>query len=205
MDEFLIALQRLAEEDLVDFCRKKVLHGIPHVFKDREEDLYEFRKMIANNFNVNFFDVYITGSAKLGFNPHKKTVFSLDSDIDVAIVSEQLFSEMMNHVCSYQFELRKGRHTVSEVELKQYHSFLEYSAIGWIRPDKLPTSFMMRAIRNEWFDYFTSLSHGKSGVGNYKVSGGVFQTYSHLELYLVDGYKTLKNKLKVEQDHVPSN
>lgn len=32
-------------------------------------------------------------------------------------------------------------------EQEQYHSFLEYMAKGWMRPDKLPTKFQLEAIK----------------------------------------------------------
>lgn len=39
-------------------------------------------------------------------------------------------------------------------EQEQYHSFLEYMAKGWMRPDKLPTKFQLEAIKKDWFDFF---------------------------------------------------
>ena len=89
---------------------------------------------------------------------------------------------------------RKARATVQEEELKTYHEFLEYTAMGWIRPDKLPISFQMKAIKKDWFDFFESISNGKSPVGNYKVSAGVFKSYGHLEDYIVSGLKDIRNR-----------
>jgi len=206
MNEFLSGLRNSeSEEALIDFCRKQVLHGCPFVFKANEEALYDFRKMIAAHFQVNFLEIYITGSAKLGFSPHKGTIFSLESDVDVAIVSEKLFTEIMDQIHTYQLELRKGRKSISEAELKQYHTFLEYTALGWIRPDKLPTSFKIITLKDNWFNFFRSISNGKSSVGNYEVKAGVFKTYSHLERYLIEGYKQLQNQLKVKETHDKPN
>lgn len=183
------------EDELNDFCRKLVLHGIPYVFNAREHDYYEFRKKIANNFDVSFHEVYITGSAKLGFSPFKGKEFDLDSDIDVAIISSRLFEEIMWSINKYQLDYRASRRTPDIYEIKKYHDFLEYTALGWIRPDKLPVSFQMKELKNRWFDFFNSLSFGKSEVGNYKVSAGVFKTYQHYESYIVNGFDGLRNKL----------
>lgn len=194
--EFNNALLELnGDEELNDFCRKLVLHGIPCIFNGREHDYYEFRKKIANNFEVSFHEVYITGSAKLGFSPFKEKGFDLDSDIDVAIISSDLFEEIMWKINKYQMDYRASRRTPDAYEIRQYHEFLEYIALGWIRPDKLPISFQMKELKNRWFDFFNSLSFGKSEVGNYKVSAGVFKSYKHYESYVVSGFDSHRNKL----------
>ena len=185
--------------DLLDFLRRKVLHGTPYVFKDREDEFYNFRKKIAEEFGVYFQEIYITGSAKLGFSYLNETEFSLDSDVDVAIISAKLFDKYMCNIAKFQMRLRQSRTSISVYEERDYHKFLEYVAIGWIRPDKLPVSFFMKEIKDDWFDYFRSISNGKSDVGNYKVNAGVFRSYKHLEDYISEGLKKMiymKNKVK---------
>lgn len=192
LDEFSAELKsKIDEEGILDFCRKHVLHGTPYVFNTRDEEFYDFRKRIANKFDIPFHEVFITGSAKLGFSPFKKKSFDYDSDIDVAIVSPRLFEKLMTNVAEYQMMIRKNRAVVSIGELEMYHSFLEYVALGWIRPDKLPVSFQMRAIKDDWFEFFRGISDGKSEVGNYRVNAGVFKSYKHLENYTFSGIKDL--------------
>lgn len=186
-----------SDAKLLDFCRKYTLHGTPVVFAGSEDQYYDFRKRIAESFNINFHEVFITGSAKLGFSPHKEKAFSLESDVDVAIVSARLFEEIMSNIYDYQIQLRSDRKAVSERELGEYHRFLEYAAMGWMRPDLLPTSFQIEELKKNWFSFFQSISYGKSEVGNYKVNAGVFKTYWHFEQYTLLGVKRLYNKLKV--------
>lgn len=205
LDDFLSSLQEIKDDELTDLCRKKILHGIPYIFKDREDAYYEFRKRISQEFDVDFHEVFITGSAKLGFSPHKRKKFDYDSDIDVAIVSPKLYEKILNVICGYQMELRRSRRTITADELKMYHSFLEYTAMGWIRPDKLPLSFKVNELRNEWFEFFKSISYGKSEVGNYKVAAGLFKTYQHFEQYTVSGFRDLKSSLEIEGSRVKSN
>lgn len=185
--------QQSTSELLLDFCRKNVLHGTPFVFSEREDDFYEFRKRISNKFKVPFHEVYITGSGKLGFSPFKRKEFDYDSDIDVAIISTVLFEEIMKSIGRYQMEFRKARRVVRQEELSMYHDFLEYVALGWIRPDKLPISFQMKTFKNEWFSFFDSISYGRSEVGNYKVNAGVFKSYEYLEKYIVSGLENIRN------------
>jgi hypothetical protein len=179
-----------AESDaaVLDLCRRYVLHGTPFVFADNEDGYYRFRKRIADKFEISFHEIYVIGSAKLGFRMSDGKPFDFDSDIDVAIVAGDLFDRIMRSISEYQMSLREARRSVTERELQMYHQFLEYTAIGWIRPDKLPLSFSVEHLKSDWFDFFRSISSGSSEVGNYAVNGGVFRTYAHLENYQ---YRTL--------------
>jgi len=198
MQLFLENLAAIGDDNsLLDFCRKRSLHGTPSIFTNREDVYYEFRKRIAHKFCINFHEVFITGSAKLGFSPYKAKVFDYDSDIDVAIVSAELYERIMSSIQDYQMELRENRKAVSYSELSRYHKFLEYGAIGWMRPDLLPSSFRVKELKTDWFDFFDSISHGKSEVGNYKVTAGAFKSYAHLERYTFSGLKSIKTKLQV--------
>ena len=193
------------DEEIIDFCRKYVLHGTPSIFRNREDEYYEFRKRISNQFNIAFYEIYITGSAKLGFSPFKQKNFDYDSDIDVAIVSPQLYEQMLEPIYEYQMELRKARKAITQRELNNYHSFLEYTALGWLRPDKLPLSFEIGELKQAWFDFFKSISYGESEVGNYKVSAGVFKSYSHFEKYTISTLKQIINSQKITPINANTN
>lgn len=199
LQTFLNSLRDLESDDkLIDYCRKYVLHGTPYIFVNREDEYYEFRKRIANKFKVAFNEVFITGSAKMGFSPFKEKEFDYDSDIDVAIVSNHLYEEILESIRRYQMELRQSRRSVTTRELNLYHEFLEYVAMGWIRPDKLPLSFQIKDFKDDWFDFFKSISYNKTEVGNYKVSAGVFKSYFYLEEYTISGLRDLKNSLTIK-------
>ncbi|GHB68932.1 hypothetical protein [Persicitalea jodogahamensis] len=200
MEDFFKSLtQTKDEEELIDFCRKNILHGTPKIFINKEGDYYDFRKRISNEYFIDFHEVYITGSAKLGFSPYKRKEFDLESDIDVTIVSVKLYERIMNFIQDYQLQLRESRKTVSEKEIKEYHKFLEYTAIGWMRPDLLPISFRGNEIKSSWFQFFQSISYGRSEVGNYKVTAGVFKSHKYLERYIVSGIKQLKKSIEIEK------
>ncbi len=206
MDEFLAHLAAIeGDDELVDFCRRRSLHGTPAVFAGNEDAYYSFRKRIAEKFAINFHEVFITGSAKLGFSPHKRKQFDLESDIDVALISSALYDRIMSSIQDYQMELRDNRKAVTYEEIKSYHRFLEYGAIGWMRPDLLPTSFRVEELKHDWFAFFDSISHGRSEVGNYKVTAGAFKSYSHLERYVLSGLRSLRTKIQVGAVNVTAN
>jgi hypothetical protein len=71
-----------------------LLEGTPFVFEGRPMKYVIFREQVADRFEIGSQDVCIVGSAKLGYSPsaHKfGTPFADTSDVDVVIISEQLF------------------------------------------------------------------------------------------------------------------
>lgn len=179
----------------IRFVQKFLFHGTPHVFNERENDYFEFRTEIANKFDVGFHEVFIVGSAKLGFSFHKKKDFDYDSDIDVVIVNEKLFEEFYSKISDYQYQLDKHHRTVNMKEKELYNEFLQYLVKGWMRPDKLPISFQVGELKRNWLDYFNSLSNGKSTVGNYKVRAGLFKNRTYLEKYYVSSVNNTRATL----------
>lgn len=192
-----LLLNTRSEEERLDFIRKHFFHGIPYVFRDKEDDYFEFRNRIARFFSISFQEVFIVGSAKLGFSYHKNTDFSYDSDIDVAIVNQSLFDYYYEHICDYQYKLDKAYQHVSLHERRTYNFFLRYMVKGWMRPDMLPLSFQVDTLKSQWFDFFNSISHKRSEVGNYKVTGGLYRNHSYLEKYHRVNIETYYNILKL--------
>lgn len=177
------------------FVRKYFFHGIPYVFKDDETRYFDFRNQVSGYFKINFHEVFIVGSAKFGFSYIKKTEFDYESDIDVVLVNEQLFDYYYERICDYQYELDRNKKTITLDEKKQYERFLSYLVKGWMRPDLLPISFQVDLLKKDWFNFFESISYGKSVVGNYKVAGGLYKNYTYLEKYYEKGIENYYSKL----------
>ncbi len=178
------------------FIKKYILHGIPFIFDNRENEYFEFRNRIAEKFNVGFHEVFIVGSAKLGFSFFKNTLFSIDSDIDVVIVNEIIFEKFFKIICNFQYKLKNTFTTFSLDQEKQYSHFLQYFIRGWMRPDLLPTFFQVKALKKDWFDFFNSISYDKSEVGNYKVNAGLYKNYHYLETYHLNCVDQYYKKIK---------
>lgn len=180
------------DEDYSQLVRKYLFHGIPFVFDSRESDYYDFRARIATRWDVRFHEVLILGSAKLGYSYYKKTLFSLDSDIDVAIVSLDLFELFEKEISNVQYQIDKGMITMTAYEEEQYFKFLKYLVKGWMRPDLLPRGMGGIINKDNWFEYFRSISYGKSQVGDYKISAGLFKNFDYMEKYYVESLKASK-------------
>lgn len=195
----LYLLQCENDDEILDFSRKFILHGIPYVFRDREEDYFEFRNRISKHFKIDYYQVNIVGSAKLGFSYRKGTEFSYDSDIDVAIVNEALFDKYLKYIRDFQYDLDRSTERMAQNEYKKYNNFLRYIVKGWMRPDLLPSHIGDNDIKTEWFEFFNCISYDKSEVGNYKVSAGLYKSYDYLEYYNIIGLKDYLDVLRMEE------
>jgi len=178
------------------FVHKHIFHGTPYVFRGRELDYFEFKSRIANKFQIGFHEIFIVGSGKLGFSYHKGTEFSYDSDIDVVMVNPRLFEKYAKQICDYQYQLDEAGQAPTAREMRMYHQFLQYFIKGWMRPDKLPTSFQVNLLKDDWFDFFRSISYEGSEVGNYKVSAGLYKNYWYLEKYHLRSITAHYNSLR---------
>lgn len=62
---------------------------------------------------------------------------------------------------------------------------------GWMRPDMLPSKISGKLSKQEWFDYFKSISYEHNLAGNYKVSAGLFKSFEYMECYYLNSLKKL--------------
>ena len=97
-----------------------------------------------------------------------------------------MFEEFVNAVSDIQYQMDRGQITMTQEEHKIYFRFLKYMVKGWMRPDLLPANMTGIINKDNWFDYFRSISHGKSQVGDYKISAGLFKNYDYMEKYYVE-------------------
>lgn len=171
---FLSEFKRLkSDEEKTCFVQKNFFHGCPFVCNQNEVEYFNFRKKIADHFNVHYAEVHIVGSAKFGFSPYKSTAFSIESDIDVVISNSVLFDHYSRCICKFHYRKVRQKLSFTQEEEKKYRKFCDYLLKGWMRPDLLPKNVRDFAyLRKVWFDFFKSISHNNCSLGNYKVSGG---------------------------------
>ena len=152
-----------------------------------EVDQLSLREKIANKFEVDVGKVIIVGSAKLGFTLMSKksgrrpafSIFSENSDIDIAIISDVLFDQVWKQC--FEFWHSSG-YADSISYWGEARSFRDYIFRGWLRPDKLPAEGKYR-YRKEWFDFFKLQLPSERVAGDYKVSAGLYRDAYFLEAY----------------------
>jgi hypothetical protein len=94
------------------------------------------------------------------------------SDVDVAIVSPQLFDRVWHEVFRYLDSARSW---------KARRAFADYFVRGWVRPDKLPSGESFKFTDN-WFDFFREFSNSRE-FGDIKISGALYRDWIFLEQY----------------------
>lgn len=150
------------------------------------ESHYDLRKEIADWSGVHTNDVVMVGSGKLGFSIDPTQAFKnfhRESDLDMAIVSSELFDYYWRQVFFYM---------QSDAYWKDRDEFNSYILKGWMRPDLLPSSNFQ--IRREWWTFFGGLSN-RQDYGQYKVRGCVYKNWDFLEEYQTSGLTLCKLKV----------
>lgn len=149
------------------------------------------RREISDRFGVSMRDVLLVGSAKLGFTIKAKpgrpefSPFGDTSDIDVAIISSQLFLEYWQYAFDFWME---------QSDWDQAGRFRKYLFRGWLRPDKLPNSPDFTKSR-DWFEFFRALqATGK--YGGFKIAAGVYFNETFWESYVGSALSDCRRSLE---------
>jgi len=184
--------------DFTSFIEDNIFSQTPVVFGGDMRAYNAFRQRMATTFHVSKDDIYIVGSARLGFSYRKQTEFSLESDIDVAIVNERLFDEYSKKLCRYNHDVIRRVVALDGVEWSRYLGFLKYFAAGWLRPDKGTMIMRKNPDSSNWWRYFKSISYGRSEVGNHKVNAGIYKSKYYLCEYLKISLEDRYNSIRAE-------
>lgn len=137
------------------------------------------KNSITDEFKISYSDINVVGSARLGFSikeSRRFLDFGENSDIDVAIVSDDLFARVWEETVRYINES-------GEVYPQKKDFFKYLSQKGWIRPDKLPKSDYF-PFTNDWKDFFRELTNSGK-CGRYKISAGIYYSPFFLEQYQI--------------------
>lgn len=170
----------------IQMVRKHVIYGECAAISSAQ--YFDLRSEVADKYEVHPNEVLVVGSSKLGFSiaPTKRyRPFADTSDIDVVIISPQLFDRMWKAVHHYW----------------EHHSYWEhcrqfklYLFQGWIRPDKLPPAKTFE-LANDWWQFFNTLSStGKYSV--YKIAGALYRDWYFLEAYQLHSVSSCADELR---------
>ncbi|MFE7537718.1 hypothetical protein ACF07W_27045 [Streptomyces sp. NPDC015140] len=174
LEKFRDGLKRHAEP--IGVVREFITHG-PCVAISSEVHAL-LREAVAKHVNIHpNRDVYTVGSAKLGFsiNPnHRYSHFGDESDVDVAIVSPELYGSLW----------REARSFVSSGGLWESDTladFQENHFRGYIKPDQMPVSLVTPTAASLW--ELARELHQRQAAGPYAVTFVVWHDMDALEAY----------------------
>jgi hypothetical protein len=164
-------LFELEEEEIIQKCFQ---HNMEPVCISNDT-YFLLKSKISKHFGLHPIDVFMVGSGKLGFTikPNEQfRQFGDSSDIDIAIVSEELFERFWKAVYLYKNEVKYW---------PKEERFKNYLLSGWIRPDLLPPAKRFSEAQ-EWWDFFRNLT-ASGEFGPYKISAGLYYSRFFFESY----------------------
>lgn len=173
IDRFQADLKRLSPQDSV---RKYITTGMPTEIS--EEDYFELRRIVAEEFSIHPSAVVLVGSCRLGFSIVPKKLWNpahAGSDLDIAIVSAERFDVYWESVFAYSRVDRAWHAT------KRYRRFVNTLFRGWIDPRWLPPvpSFKEAA---RWTEFFDELMRSRR-FGKRRISARLYRTWSRFDAY----------------------
>lgn len=140
-----------------DVIARKVYLSFPtYIFIGNEELEFELLNSISNFFKIPYTSVQVVGSSKTGFSYYKnKDFIKGESDLDIAIVDENLFIEY----CEIILRETNGFKDISNFGRTKdgdsnFDSYKTYITKGIFRPDLMPNC----EARKKWFVFFNKLS-----------------------------------------------
>ena len=155
------------------------------------------KEKLAKNYGVNNsnVEIIVVGSSKFGFSLFEKKdryqntlprfrEFNIDSDIDLAIVSADIFQALWNELSYYG--------SVQDTMPWKSGALGLYMVHGWLRPDHFPKSSMLPKCA-DWYKLFNEFSRNRT-LGINKIRGGLYYNLNHLKIYHVRSINSAKKQ-----------
>jgi hypothetical protein len=181
--------------------------------KDLEKE-YLIRSIIANHLGVHINEVIFVGSAKLGFSLNPTNLFNKfdskyeisrinkdKSDLDIAIVSYDLFEYIskgiFNYTDSFRFNWKENEFyfgdKLTRFSVPINYKYFEYYSKGWFRPDFKPRGYEFcpkesyETLKRKIFYEFKR-----------KMSLGIYKDWFYFKNYHINNLNTLSMRVQSE-------
>jgi hypothetical protein len=183
---------------LGDVLIAQVLGGLPFVFRDDPGLETTLRRHLEDQLGP-LDAMRIVGSGRIGFslNPNNfPRRFSAESDIDVLIVSQELFDKVWMTMLRWNYPRRGALAAPDESWRRDRQRDLYW---GWFQPDKIRFEGLtapeelngLRDLSAKWFNAFQSLGlHDE--FADRRISGRLYRSWRHALLYHNEGLHQLK-------------
>lgn len=200
IEEFKEAILKTSLDAVV---RQHIFRGVPYVFRDNPASLDRLIKHLSSAIGISEENIKVVGSAKLGYslNPDNfPRVFSGTSDIDVIVVSEELFDRVWMTLLEWQYPRRLVKLGHIEKDWAQRRRKDIYW--GWLVPSEIHYDGLsfpdilkpLRDISSQWFNAFQSLSLYSEFAAR-TISGRLYRSWDHALRYHVDGLRQIRDKI----------
>lgn len=171
---------------------------------------YKIRKLISQHLDVHLNEVIIVGSSKLGYSLSPKKLYNEfdhkfkttklkkdKSDIDVAVISQQLFSELKKNL--YDFTDGLTLDWDNNEYYKEYkpvninYKLFQYICKGWFRPDFKPVGFEICKNGN-----FETLKQEIYAISKRKLGLAIYEDWFYFKSYHLQNLNQLKLKSRTD-------
>jgi hypothetical protein len=187
-DEFV---EIIKETSSIEVVQRYLLDEVPFVYKDNPEIYYKLRQHICKEIGIHPQNFSIVGSAQLGFSISPVKLgrpFSIDSDIDIVLVSNRLFENLWNRLIKYK---STSFYKLNSTLRKKFNELQNIIFYGQIRMDKLSNSF---DFAKEWWTLFNKLSIDPN-YGKRHIRAAIFKSWFHACNYYEAGIEKVRETL----------
>lgn len=181
-----------------------------YFFKTNDNE-YLMKEDIAKILEIHINDIYIVGSAKLGCSikpnnegrlfdgNYQKTKKMKDrSDIDVGIVSNQLFDKIQENIYDWSngfkttWTVNSYNKDPTKFKVPLKYKFLEYLGKGWYRPDLAPDDFTVETDSGNIKEVIKVWSK----TVNRKIAFALYKNWHFFKKYQLENIENLRIKIK---------
>ena len=197
----------LTNSPLPVVAQKHIFGGLPYVFRDEPTSHDLLISYLSDTLEVLPENVVVVGSAKTGFSLHPERFprgFSEVSDIDVIVVSQDLFDKVWMILLEWHYPRRNME--LGRVEGGWMRSRRGDIYWGWLVPDRIHYEGLsfpailkpLRDFSTKWFNTFQSLSLYPEFAAH-EVSGRLYRTWDHALRYHTDGLRQIRERIVIAQ------
>ncbi len=198
-------------DGLEAFAEAEIMTGPPFIFGNADDTL-AFQRYVAASLGVPAAasHVLVVGSAKTGFSLDPDRYFQPfgpASDIDVAVINEDLFDEAWRAMLAWDYATMRtrtaqDRRWLSDRRFNVWSGW--YDPAGWELRERgeihLTLPAILRPLRDfsyRWFWTFRSLSRYRyhREVPRHRVDARLYRTRRHLAMYHASGLRILRTRL----------
>lgn len=182
---------QLAAKQPHEIVQTYLFDSAPYCFAPDPSLYLVFRKEICDNFNIHPQNFAIIGSAKVGFSlrPDKfGKPFTESSDIDVVLVSEELFQTLWVRLIEFR---QTVLFRLDPRIRKNFEDLQKILFFGTIRLDKLSNDF---PFAKEWWEFFNKMSTDNR-FGPRRIRAAIFKTWQHVSFYYENTIQKIKENL----------
>ena len=185
--------QILRTSSFDDIINDIIFAGLPYFCSGQPELHDQMIDRITNGLGVGAADVCVVGSASIGFSlaPQKfGTPFSERSDIDVVVVSADLFDQSWLDILANR-RLPWATLRPRTKDRLMAHRSESYIYNGWIYPDSIAEAL---GIGQNWLRTFNGLSRIPA-ISSRSINSRLYRTWEHAKVYHRRGLRLIRNSI----------